>query len=67
MQFCAKFVYFTVGFGNSVAQGSEELWCCQNSCPSGSVFLAFLWPKVAKKHGIFEICVFLHALISFCG
>ena len=23
-------------------------------------FLAFLWPKVAKNHGVSKICVFLH-------
>ena len=33
--FCAKFVSFVVGFGDSLAQGSKELWCCQNSCLSG--------------------------------
>ena len=32
---CAKFVSFAVGFGNSLAQGSEELWRCQNLCLSG--------------------------------
>ena len=32
VQFCAKFVSFAVGFGNSLAQGSEELWCSQNLC-----------------------------------
>ena len=27
-------------------------------------FLAFLWPKVAKNHGVSEIRVFLHAGIE---
>ena len=57
---CAKFISFVVGFGDSLAQGSEELWCCQNSCLSGSVFWHFLWPKVAKNYGVSEIRVFLH-------
>ena len=80
----AKFVSFTVGFGDSLGQGSEELWRCRISCLSGSVFwhlsglrwgrnmafpkfmsfwvgfLAFLWPKVAKNHGVSKIRVFLH-------
>ena len=60
MQFCEKFVSFAVGFGDSLAQGSKELWHCQNLCLSGSVFWHFLWPKVAKNHGVSEICVFLH-------
>ena len=38
MQFCVKFVSFAVGFGNSLAQGSEELWRCQNSCIFGADF-----------------------------
>ena len=33
--FCVKFVSFVVGFGDSLAQGSEELWCCQDLCLSG--------------------------------
>ena len=49
-----------VGFGDSLAQGSEELWRCRNSCLSGSVFWHFLWPKVAKNHGVSKIHVFLH-------
>ena len=40
-----KFVSFMVGFGDSLAQGSEELWCSRNLCLSGADFLAFLWPK----------------------
>ena len=57
--FCAKFVSFAVGFHDSLAQGSKELWRCQNSCLSGSVFWHFLWPQVAKKHGVPKIRVFL--------
>ena len=57
---CAKFVSFAVGFGDSLAQGSKELWRCQNSCLSGSVFWHFLWPKVVKNYGVSEIRVFLH-------
>ena len=60
MQFCAKFVYFVVGFGDSLAQGGKELWRCQNSCLSGSVFWRFLWLKVVKNHGVSEIRVFLN-------
>ena len=33
--FSAKLVSFMVGFGDSLAQGSKELWHCQNSCLSG--------------------------------
>ena len=32
---------FVVGFGNSLAQGSEELWRSRNSCLSGSDFWRF--------------------------
>ena len=60
MQFCAKFISFAVGFGDSLARGSKELWRCQNSCLSGSVFWHFLWPKVVKNHGVSKIHVFLH-------
>ena len=57
-----------VGFGDSLAQGSKELWHCQNSCLSGSVFWCFLWPKVAKNNGVSEICVFLHPdMFEFCS
>ena len=41
MQFCAKFVSFAVGFGDSLAQGSKELWHSQNLCLSGSDFWCF--------------------------
>ena len=47
-------------FGISLAQSVEESWRSQNSCLSGSDFLAFLWPKVPKNYGIPKICVFLH-------
>ena len=59
---------FAVGFGDSLAQGSEELWCSQNLCLSGSDFLVFLWPKVAKNYGISKIRVFLHPdMLKFCS
>ena len=28
-------------------------------------FLAFLWPKVPKKHGVPEICVFVGRILAF--
>ena len=34
----SNFVSFWVGFGNSLAQGNEELWHSRNSCLSGSDF-----------------------------
>ena len=34
--FCAKFISFAVGFGDSLAHGIEELWRFQNSCLSAS-------------------------------
>ena len=35
---CAKFMSFVVGFGNSLAQGSEELWRCQIRVFLGRIF-----------------------------
>ena len=59
---------FVVGFGDSLAQGSEELWRSQNSCLSGSDFWCFIWPKVPKNCGISEIRVFLHPdMLEFCS
>ena len=46
-------------FGNSLAQSDEELWRSRKSCLSGWDFLAFLWSKVLKNHGIPKIRVFL--------
>ena len=67
MQFCAKFVSSMVGFGNSLAQGSKELWRCQNSCLFWVGFLEFLWPKVTKNYGL-KIHVFLHPdMLKFCS
>ena len=61
---CAKFMSFAVGFGDSLASGSKELWRCQNlSFWVG--FLAFLWLQVAKKHGVPKIHVFL--VLKFCS
>ena len=36
-----KFMSFVVGFGNSLAQGNEELWRSQNLCLSGADFWHF--------------------------
>ena len=33
-----KFMSFVVGFGDSLAQGNEELWRSQNLCLSGADF-----------------------------
>ena len=53
-EICA--VFWVGFFGISLAQGSKETWCVQNSCCFLGRFLAFLWLKVAKKHGMSEIC-----------
>ena len=59
---------FAVGFGDSLAQGSKELWRSRNSCLSGSDFWRFLWPKVPKNYGISKIRVFLHPdMLKFCS
>ena len=47
-----KFVSFGWFFGILLALGSEELWRVQNLCCFLGRFLAFLWLKVAKKHGV---------------
>ena len=39
---------FVVGFGDSLAQGSKELWRSQNSCLSGSDFLHFSGLKCGR-------------------
>ena len=43
-----KFVSFAVGFGDSLAQGSEELWCSRNLCLSGSDFWHFSGPRCGR-------------------
>ena len=43
-----KFVYFVVGFGDSLAQGSKELWHSRNSCLSGADFWHFSGPKCQR-------------------
>ena len=55
MQFGTKFMSFGCFFGILLALGSEELWRVQNLCCFLGRFLAFLWLKVAKKHGVSEI------------
>ena len=46
--FFSKFVCFLVGFGDSLAQSSEELWRSQNSCLSGADFWHFSGPKCQR-------------------
>ena len=49
-------VFWLVFFDILPALGSEELWRVRNSCCFLGRFLAFLWLKVVKKHGVSEIC-----------
>ena len=44
----SKFMSFVAGFGNSLAQGNEELWHSQNLCLSGWGFWCFSGPKCRR-------------------
>ena len=46
-------------FGDSLAQGNEELWCSRHCVFLGWI-LAILWPKVTNNYGVPKIRVFLH-------
>ena len=57
-----KFVSFTVGFGNSLAQGGEETWRFQNSCLSAySNFI--LWVSSLARVVNWKYSVKLHTLL----
>ena len=59
-----KFVSFMVGFGDSLAQGSEELWRSRNLCLSGADFLHFSGPKCRR---IMAFLKFVHPeTLEFC-
>ena len=59
-------MYFTVGFGNSLAQGSEELWRCRNLCLSGSVFFwHFSGPRWRRNMAFLKFVSF--CMLKFCS